>query len=68
MTGQTHSIYLTDKYVYIIKEALKSIEKEEYKLKKPNDVIKFGLKLVKRYFSIQEPNTPKELRALWEWM
>jgi len=62
------AISLNDKLKHIVGETLKHIEAEEYNLKTPRDVILFGLKLVKRYFSIQEPNTPKELRALWEWM
>jgi len=68
MTGQSLSVYLNTKFVYIIKEALKSFEAEEYKLKKPNDVLKFGLKLVKRYFKIEDPITTKGLRDIAKWM
>jgi hypothetical protein len=56
--------------MYIIKQALKHWEAENYHLKEPKDVIKFGLKLVKKYFDITDPlddKTKKLFQRLDTW-
>ena len=68
MKGQSISIYLNDKYIYIIKKTLRHIEAEQYKLKDKYDVLKFGLRLVRKYFNIKDPLSAKELKSLKEWI
>ena len=55
MTGKSLTIYFNDKFMYIMKKALSNWEAEAYHLKNAKDVIKFGLKLVKKYFDITDP-------------
>lgn len=71
MTKNTSLTYTFDeKETYLVKEL--SMNKEAikiYKLVTERDIIKFGLKLVRKYFDIKDPLHEKDKKKdIWEWL